>query len=657
MATLWIVHREPRRRSALARLAAAPGDAVRAAPGDPVFDSTGPPEVVILGLSGDLEPELEFAHRMAPRLSETGWLLVAERGDLDEVRRLFDTLDAEVLPFPPDALLLRERIRSCGRGRGRRLRLSERPQRDELRERFTRWFADLDAPELLRAIDPRLGDVPLLVLGEAGTGRGLLARYAHAFGARTASGLAAIACAPSTTRSDLLARIGAAGARARPGLTLLLEDVDLLPAGLQREIRGWIEFGLPEGGPAERVRWIGTADDAGWALDPGLRRSLSGLRLRIPPLRERRRAIAALANDTARHWCAARGVPARRMGEDAILVLEEYPWPGNLRELEAVVEQTLAAGAADPVRASDLLLEGSAFAPLDAEEVGTLLPLETPLPREPERAGAGTPHPAGLETLGGPELLEGLEELEEPEPVVTPPPPAAPPAPEGEPEKKGGEPDASLRRLAAALAHEVRNPLTAIRSFAALLPDRYGDSDFRGRFAELVGEGVERIEDVVERLERLASLAPPVVARVDIEALLGELLRERRDVIRQRRLLVLKELDAERPHASGDPDQLRFALEALLNKTLELVPEDGDLYCASRHHDAGLHGRPSLRILLRYRGPEAPAAAIPVEGVAPAENALEFVIAEAVIRAQGGDLAVDAGETETVVVVDLPAPG
>jgi hypothetical protein len=45
-----------------------------------------------------------------------------------------------------------------------------------------------------------------------------------------------------------------------------------------------------------------------------------------------------------------------------------------------------------------------------------------------------------------------------------------------------------------------------------------------------------------------------------------------------------------------------------------------------------------------------------VEGLAPAENALEYVIAEAVIRAQGGDIAVDAGDAETLVVVDLPAP-
>ncbi len=630
MTSLWIVHRETRLRAGLARLCAAPEDALQAAPGDPVFDSAPAPDVVVLGLAGDFEAELEFAHRLAPRLRETSWVLVAERPDLGEARELFDTLGGQILAFPPDARVLHERIRRAARRGPRQLRLSERPRRDELRERFTRWFADLDVPELLRAIDPRLADVPLLILGEPGTGRGLLARYAQAFGGSSPAGSVHLACAPSTPRARVLEAIAEGLSGAAPVLTVVLEDVDSLDPGLQREIRSWIEFGLPEGvGAVERLRWIGTAidDGPGSALDPGLQRALAGLRVRIPPLRDRPRAVAAFANETARHWCARRGLAPRRMGEDAVLVLEQYPWPGNLRELEAVVEQTLAAGSADPVRAADLLLEGSAFAPLEAAEVGTLLADEQPAPLEP---------------------------LPEPE-IVEEPPAEAPPEAEIGVEETAPEADRSLRRLAAALAHEVRNPLTAIRSFAALLPDRYGDSDFRGRFAELVGEGVERIEDVVERLERLATLAPPVVGPVDTEALLGELLRERREVIRQRRLLVLKELETKQPHASADPDQLRFALEALLNKTLDLVPEDGDLYVASKHHAAGLRGGPSLRVLLRYRGPDATASTTSVEGAAPAENALEYVIAEAVIRAQGGSFAVDAGEVETVVVVDLPA--
>jgi hypothetical protein len=130
-------------------------------------------------------------------------------------------------------------------------------------------------------------------------------------------------------------------------------------------------------------------------------------------------------------------------------------------------------------------------------------------------------------------------------------------------------------------------------------------------------------------------------------------------MIHERRLLVLKELDRSRPLALGDAEQLRFAFEALLPKCLDLVPERGDVYFASKHHDAGLRGMPSVRVLVRFRGPRAEGkrGAAPVPGISPAENALELVVAEAVARAQGGALAIQAGEgDETVLVLDLPAP-
>jgi hypothetical protein len=138
--------------------------------------------------------------------------------------------------------------------------------------------------------------------------------------------------------------------------------------------------------------------------------------------------------------------------------------------------------------------------------------------------------------------------------------------------------------------------------------------------------------------------------------LLKEVLDKRRKAIHERRLLVLEELDRSQPQALCDPEQLRFAFEALLDKSLELVPARGDLYLASKRHASGLRGEPSIRVLLRYRGPEAAAGAPQLPEVSPAANALEFVIAELLIRAQGGSLALDTSDrNETVIVLDLPA--
>jgi signal transduction histidine kinase len=211
-----------------------------------------------------------------------------------------------------------------------------------------------------------------------------------------------------------------------------------------------------------------------------------------------------------------------------------------------------------------------------------------------------------------------------------------------------------LTRLIGALSHEVRNPLTTIRTFAELLPQRFQDRDFRERFSELVRDDVGRIDTLVERLSEVAALGPPRSDKVDVTALLEALLAGRRDAIRQRSLLVLKELEASAPQALGDREQLRVAFDALLGKCLEWVPERGDVYIASRHHGSGPKGRPSMRVLLRFHTPGAAASG---PGVSPADTSLDLLIAEIIIRAQGGDFAVAATDgEETLIVVDLPAP-
>ncbi len=649
---LWIVHRSPQLRTALARLAAAGEDAFLGAPEDPGFDAAPAADVVLLGLAEDFESELQFAHRARGRLPDAAWILLAEPDRVADARRLFDRLEPEVMGYPPEAAVLRESIRSAPRRRRREpLPLSLRPFRDALNERFARWFADLELPELFRALDPHLAHVPVLILGEPGTGRALLARYIHAFGSPAAGGFTEVICTAGTSPAELREAVGVAsrGTSTRPAGTLCLTDLDRLGSATQRWVQRWIEFEPPDESAREGLaRWIGTARDAA-AVEPSLRQVLAGLCLRIPPLRERIQSVVSFTHATAREWCRARGERNREFHAGAIAVLEEYPWPGNLRELEAVIVQTLSAGAADPIRAADLQLEGARFAPLAGQPGSSDDAVLEPVPEWIVDASAEPSAEPTLETV----LLEEPEETPE----------ASLPIIEAEALEAAPRaiPDPSLRRLAGAVAHEVRNPLSSIRTFAQLLPERYRDSEFRQRFAEIVNRDVMRIEEVVTRLGRLASLTEPDLEKVDITALLEEILLERADAIRGRRLLVLRELETQQPFAIGDRDQLRFAFEALVNGSLSLVPDRGDVFIASRYHGSGPHGGASARILLRLRPPERPAPAgdeptVAGPAVAPAENALELAITETIIRGHGGAFAVDTSDRdEVVIILDIPA--
>ena len=726
MTSLWIVHREDALRRAIARLAGAGEDAVTGAPGDIRFDEAPAPQVVLLGVSGDLESELEFVHRCGRRVGDASWILLGEPWELERARRLFDNLPAAFLEYPPEAAVLRGAITAAaGRRDGDPLPLSQRPARDALSERFARAFSDLELPEVLRALDPRLAAVPVLVVGEPGTGRGTLARYLHHFGGTAGGALIELACGPETTAEDLRAALAASrhNPRSLRACSLWLVDAEKLSPSLQRLVSGWIEFG-----PAEDtirsgvVRWLATGRESG--LEPELRQALSGITLRVPPLRERPDLVAKLANETARAWCDSRGLPVRRLGEDALAVLEEYPWPGNLRELEAVVEQSLAASAANPLGVADLMLDGTAFAPVGVPDSGT-----EPA-REPQATDAGTwpeaadapeewpePEPeAWPEPPRGPEPLPQPVEIGVPEALPEPEPAIPPPLPDGsapgEPvveaiaempgaqaelpveeaeyvlesldllgEEEEAEPEAApteseeigpapstiqreapaatspreLTRLVAALGHEIRNPLTSIRGLAEVLPDRDADEEFRSQLAALTTESVVRIEGALERLERLTSFPPPEPADVDVCALLEEVLDKRRGRIHERRLLVLEELDRGRPRAHCDPEQLRFSLEAVLDAALQLVPERGHVYLASKRNAVGLRGGPSVRVLLRFRGPQLGGPPPERSDLAAAGNSLDVAVAEIVIRAQRGTLTVDTSDrSETLLIIDLP---
>lgn len=189
-----------------------------------------------------------------------------------------------------------------------------------------------------------------------------------------------------------------------------------------------------------------------------------------------------------------------------------------------------------------------------------------------------------------------------------------------------------------------------------MLPGRFDDPEFRQQFAERVEADTRRIETVVDTLARLGSLPPPARDAVDVSGLVARLLQRQRQRIQEGRLVVLEELDREHPHASGDAEQLRFALGLLLDEALSWLTEGGDLYVATTYQPAGPAGEDGarLRLLLRSRGGPGLGADT---GLRLTENTLAIAAVEAVVRAHQGSLAVESSEAgETLVLIELPAP-
>lgn len=609
MADIWIVHRDPRWRDALRSLAGSnevlighPTDTAR-------FAHADAPRAVLLGVAGDFEAELEFAHRHAARLGDAAWVVLARALDLPEVERLFDALGAAIVPITRDAATLRGRLRAALVRRAAPP-LSERNRRDAITTRFATWLGDLDLPELLAAADPARAALPLRVSGEPGTGRGLVARYLHAATARDAtSPFFCVACDAATDVRAALARcVPESGAVPTTGTaTICIEDADRLAGAEQRALRSLVENGLPAGlVRARSVRWIATAGDVPEALDPALEQAFAGLLVRVPPLRERPAALDAIVAATRRDFTS-----------EAIAHLRAHPWPDNLRELDALLRRTFAAKPSGPITPEDLRFEPAVLE--IGGDVEPAAPPREPAQREPTRRDAPTDPAPFAETRAPVPPISGSIQT------------AAP-----------------LRRLSAAIAHEVGNPLVGIRTYASMLPGRFDDAEFRAQFAERVDADTRRIESVVETLARLGGFPQPAREPVDVSSLIAKLLERERPRIRERRLVVLEELERAHPNALGDADQLRFAFGYLIEQALGWVPARGDLYVATRHLSAAGARPAMLRVALRLQGSG--------DGLGFTEHSLAVSALEEVVLAHGGTLTVEAAPTgETVLTADLPA--
>jgi len=221
--------------------------------------------------------------------------------------------------------------------------------------------------------------VPVLILGETGTGKGLVARAIHAEGARASAPFVTVNCAAvpeALLESELFGHVRGAftGATAhRRGLldeanggTLLLDEVGEMAPALQAKLLHVLERGSvrPVGSDKEReidVRILAaTHRDLRERVASGQFREdllyrLEVVVVELPPLRSRREDLPALiehllARARARHPHS----PVKGLSPEALQRFYDHSWGGNVRELEHVLERVVLLGKSEQVAASDL---------------------------------------------------------------------------------------------------------------------------------------------------------------------------------------------------------------------------------------------------------------------------------------------------------------
>ncbi|HEV7557098.1 MAG TPA: sigma-54 dependent transcriptional regulator [Kofleriaceae bacterium] len=228
----------------------------------------------------------------------------------------------------------------------------------------------------------------VLITGEHGTGKEVVARALHAASARSDKAFVAVnagGLSDGVLDSELFGHVKGAFTDAKTdrtgcfeladGGTLFLDEIANMPLGQQSRLLRVLQTGELHPVGSSRARRVDVrvlaatnAEIAREAADGRFREDLlyrlNTVEIRIPPLRERRDDIAGLA----RAFLAASAKP-KRLSANAMEALLAHTWPGNVRELEHVIERAILLASGDEIAVDDLALRGRADAPPRLEEM------------------------------------------------------------------------------------------------------------------------------------------------------------------------------------------------------------------------------------------------------------------------------------------------
>jgi DNA-binding NtrC family response regulator len=453
--------------------------------------------------------------------------------------------------------------------------------------------------------------LPVLISGERGCGQDRIIRAIRAL--RDDRGLC-MAVNPAETNADYWAQKGHQLSQSRflndAAPTLLIENLEKCHSGAQPIVMSFLEEQEQRIGP---LRYLTTATGdvlerlyRGEFLD-ALYHKLATLTLKLPPLRERVVDIPQLADWFARSQAAESGGVESTFSPQAVDRLRNYFWFGNLNEMETVIARTLVIRGGGIIDADDLAFEFGG-GPVAAK------PFSKDFSVAPASSTLAQPK---LEVYNIPAAAKGAD--------------------------NGRSRSVDLSVVIHELAHELKNPMVTIKTFAQLLGDRYDDESFRARFQEIVGGDIERMDDLLEVMIEFADFAQPRRSKVALGEKLRSVARELQNQAIKRQTRFEWKGSGTGDDVHTDESQLTYILRNVLAAVLSQAKFGSGV-------DIDFQNQGSITI--SYRREEARVASIhryfndtgarPNDGILP----LRILLAKHLVERNGGRFVMDQSDPE-----------
>ena len=338
-------------------------------------------------------PDLVLTDLMMPGLDGMGLLKAAREldGDLEVIMMTaYGTVETAVeamklgaSDFITKPLRRSEIVRATHKSLERRRLIHEnRSLRDQLNPTSTLIGHDPAMVALLEeARQVADSHATILITGESGTGKGVLARWLHRHSPRANQDLVEINCSAlpdNLLESELFGYEAGAFTDAKGRKqgrfdlanrgTLFLDEITELPIGVQSKLLRVLQDGTYErlGGTQTlkadaRLIAATNRDPAGAVASGALREDLfyrlNVIPLRIPPLRDHRQDIPLLARHFADRYAVRHNRAVSSISDKALSALEAFQWPGNVRQLENTIERAVVLCKSDAIDVTDLPTE------------------------------------------------------------------------------------------------------------------------------------------------------------------------------------------------------------------------------------------------------------------------------------------------------------
>jgi len=338
----------------------------------------------------------------------------------------------------------------------------------------------------------------------------------------------------------------------------------------------------------------------------------------LSPLRERQEDIPGIAQQILETAAQKFTLRAKGFSPEALETLQNYYWPGNVRELESVIIRSLIFSSQEMLSEHDLR-----FGMEESTEV------QVPEQEEP------------------PEKKSFIE-------VVKPERPTTVKKEAHFPEK--GE--AVFTELVTELAHEIKNPLVAIKTFTQLLSERFDDKDFREQFYQTAGENIDRIDRLVEKIISSARFSLPALAQVNLHQLVDKSLANNTATLNKKHIICKKDFMEHLPLILTDEEQLHYVVNNILSAIYYLIPEGSEIFLSTK--TTSLDPREKGRFPLEQL-PNGSAAELSVsypdtidEKELSTYHSIELFLAQQIIQRNLGLMEITPSAEKTTIIIKLP---